>query len=132
MARIDWAVVCDLAFFDRHDRLCIVGITRKFVFPQLPVGLHQLMLVAHLADIRPVDEIAVRIEVMTPSGSSGAVPLRTEHALQVVGEYVLATLRDVPFLEEGSYRFCIGLGDAPAAIVDIPVWTHGAGARDVH
>jgi len=31
-----------MAFFDRHDRLCIVGITPKFVFPRLPVGLHQI------------------------------------------------------------------------------------------
>ena len=48
VASIDWAFVCDLAYFDRHDRLCIVGITQKFVFPRLPVGLHQIMLVAHL------------------------------------------------------------------------------------
>lgn len=132
MARVDWALVCDLAFFDRHDRLCIVGITRKFVFPHLPVGLHQLMLVGHLVDIEPVDEIVVRIEMMTPSGWSGTVPLGAEHSLQVTGEYVLATLRDVPFVEEGSYRFSIAIGDAPAAVVDIPVWTHGAGIQDVH
>jgi len=29
MARIAWALVCDLAFFDRQDRLCIVGSVQK-------------------------------------------------------------------------------------------------------
>jgi hypothetical protein len=42
MARIDWALACDLAFFDRQDRLCIVGITRRLPVPRLPLAINQL------------------------------------------------------------------------------------------
>ena len=30
MARIDWAVLCDLAFFDLQDRLCAIGLSPDF------------------------------------------------------------------------------------------------------
>jgi hypothetical protein len=68
MARLDWAVLCDLAFFDRQDRLCIVGITRKLAAPSLPLAIGQMMLVARLADMQPVEEIAVSMAIVTPKG----------------------------------------------------------------
>lgn len=68
MARIDWAVLCDLAFFDRQDRLCIVGITRQLPAPRLPLAISQMMLVGRLTDIQPVEEIAVSVAIVTPKG----------------------------------------------------------------
>ena len=56
VARIDWAVLCDLAFFDRQDRLSIIGVIRTRSAPTLPMTLHQAVLVARLADIQHVDE----------------------------------------------------------------------------
>ena len=44
MARIDWALLCDLAFFDRQDRLCVVGIVRRLPAPRLPLAISQMML----------------------------------------------------------------------------------------
>jgi len=68
MARIDWALACDLAFFDRQDRLCIVGITRRLPVPRLPLAINQLMLVARLIDLQAVEEIEVSVAVLGPSG----------------------------------------------------------------
>ena len=132
MARIDWMVVCDMAYFDRLDRLCIVGITQKFVFPRLPVGLHQIMVVAHLVDIEPEDEISVRVSLDVPDGLSGVVPLVQGQSVQVDGEYVLATLRDVPFTQEGTYRFGVSIGDAAPSVAEICVWAYSGSAGDVH
>lgn len=67
MARIDWAVLCDRAFFDRQDRLCIVGIVGTLAIPRLPLALSQMMLVAHLI-IQSVEEVAVSIAVLTRVG----------------------------------------------------------------
>ena len=32
MARIDWAILCDVAFFDRQDRLCTIGVITSSLF----------------------------------------------------------------------------------------------------
>src|SRR5262245_53892482 len=100
MARIDWAVLCDLAFMDRHDRLCVIGVTRMFPVPRLPIALHQVMLVAHLTDIRPVDEIGIVVSVVSPRGASTRPTASESIVIEMAGEYVLATLRDVPLAEE--------------------------------
>ena len=46
MARIDWPLVCDLAFFDSSGSSpCIVGIVQKLSTADLPIALGQVMLV---------------------------------------------------------------------------------------
>src|SRR5262245_24689682 len=132
MARIDWAVVCEHAFFDRQERLCLVGITRQLAFPSLPVGLHQLVVVARLADILPVDEIAVSVGVVTPSNGVVSPSMPEGLALQVIREYIVATLRDVPLSEEGNYRFQIELRGQRPASIDVSVLAHSDAAVEVH
>jgi hypothetical protein len=68
MARVDWAVLCDLAFMDRLGRLCVICVTRELFVPTLPIALHQVMLVARLTDIPSVDTIGVDAFVVSPSG----------------------------------------------------------------
>ena len=63
MARIDWVVACDLAFFDRQDRLCLVGVTSRLPVPRLPLAINQLMLVARLVDLRTVEQFEVSVAV---------------------------------------------------------------------
>ncbi len=117
MARIDWAVVCDLAFFDRQERLCLIGMARRISVPRLPLVLGQLMLVARLAEVKPVEEFEVSMAVVTPTGQ-WTTPTNP-HGVSIVmsGEYVLVTLRDLPLMEEGVYRFQVGLtGQAPVSV----------------
>src|SRR5215471_18731782 len=109
MARIDWAVVCDSAFLDRQDRLSVIGIVRRLTVPRLPTTLRQLTLVAHLADIQPVDEVAILVGMVTPGGLHGARTGSESVAIEMAGEYVLASLHDIPLLEEGAHRFQINL-----------------------
>jgi hypothetical protein len=61
-------VLCDLAFMDRLGRSCVIGVTREFFVPTLPMALHQVMLVAHLTDIPSVDTIGVGVFAVSPSG----------------------------------------------------------------
>src|SRR5262245_60180500 len=109
MAGIDWAVLCDLAFFDRQERLCLVGIVRKLPIPALPLALGQVMLVGHLSDVREVEQFQISVAVVTPRGlvtipkSSDCVEIEIAH------DYVLVTLRALPITEEGVYRFQLGL-----------------------
>lgn len=121
MARIDWAVLCDVAFMDRQDRLCVIGVTRRFPVPRLPIALHQVMLVAHLTDIQPGEEIGIAVSVVSPNGCSVRPKTSESVVIEMAGEYVLATLRDVPLSEEGLYRFEIALTGQPPASVSVSV-----------
>lgn len=120
MARIEWATLCELAFLDRQERLCIIGILRALPAPTLPISLNQVMLVAKLTDIQPVEQLSVSVRVVTPSGRRVA-PTQSEGVIiEMAREYVLATLRDVPMFEAGMYRFQIAIG-GQAVSVDVPV-----------
>jgi hypothetical protein len=118
MARIDWAVLCDLAFMDRLGRLCVIGVTREFFVPALPIALHQVVLVAHLTDVQPIDTIGVGVFVVSPHGVSARPKTSDSIIVELSGEYVLATLRNVPLTDEGMYRFDIALtGQTPTSVV---------------
>lgn len=121
MAHIDWMHLCELAYFDRQHRLCIVGITTDFVLPSLPIRLRQIMLVARVADARPGERLDVGFGVATPAGIWISPSSIDDAHVEVVGGHILVTLRDVPFTEEGAHRFGIQLGTQQLATVDVPV-----------
>ena len=102
MARIDWVVLCDMAFLDKQDRMCIVGIVRKLPTPSLPLAISQMMLVAHLTDIQPVEELEISVSVLTPSGRLSTAFSPDCMLIEMAHEYILVTLRDLPLKEEGS------------------------------
>ena len=128
MASIDWAVLCDHAFLDRQDRLCVIGIARTIPVPALPLTMHQLMLVARLTDIRPFDEVSISVGMVTPSGLRFARTGSQNVAIQVAHEYALATLREIPLMEEGVHRFQIRLRGQSVVCIDVPVFTIGRAA----
>jgi len=131
MAHIDWALLCDLAFFDKQDRLCIVGVIRQLPTPRLPLAVGHLMLVAQLSDVRPVEDVELSIAMVTPSGAA-ATPCGPDHVVvDIAHRYVLVTLRDVPLTEEGIYRFQLALNAQSVANVDIPVLTLARSAASV-
>src|SRR5262245_62566104 len=97
MAKLDWAMVCDVAYVDRFERLSVIGIARHLVAPSLPVALPQLMMVGRLADLAPVDRIEVTVAVTTPSGAFLVADESSEQfKLELAREYVLVTFRDLP------------------------------------
>ncbi len=88
MARIDWVVMCDHAFLDRQDRLCLIGIVRRLSAPRLPLALNQVMLVARLVDIQQIDEIAISVAILTPSGFCTSPKNSDYLAVEMAGEYL--------------------------------------------
>jgi hypothetical protein len=43
MARIEWALVCELAFLDRHERVSLIGVATHFPVPSLPLAINKIM-----------------------------------------------------------------------------------------
>lgn len=121
MARIDWSFVCELAYFDRHERLCVVGIVNDFVVPQLPLALSQVMVVARCSALEPTDDGGVEVDVIAPGGVRLTPADGFSVILEISGGYVLATLRDVPLLAEGTYGFRIALRGQPPVTTQVPI-----------
>lgn len=133
MARIDWALLCDLAFFDRQQRLCVVGIVRNLPTPRLPLAIGHLMIVGRLVEIRRADEVAVSVGIVTPGGVLTTSDSSDHINMEMAQEYVLVTLRNIPIREEGVYRFRMALSGQAPVFVDVPVLNAGApAAAELH
>jgi hypothetical protein len=121
MAHIEWLQLCDTAFLDNRDRLCVISVINRFPVPALPIAVHQLTLVARVVDLRPGEEIEVGLSIMTPSGLSPSPDDPQCIGIAKAGEYVLVTLRQFPLPEEGMYRFTVSLVSGNSLSLDIPV-----------
>jgi len=123
MACVEWVMACDLAYFDREARLCMVGVTRHLLLPSLPVRLRELMLVAHITDVRPGERLSIGVAVSTPGGQWIGPSDDEGIHIEVVDEYILAKLHDFPLTDEGTYRFALRVNPEQLVAVDIPVFS---------
>src|SRR5262245_28786290 len=121
MARVDWALLCELAFLDRQDRLCVVGVTTALPVPRLPILVNQLMLVARLDGLQQAEEIQLAAADVSPS-ANWKTPWRDDSVtIEMAGESLHVTLRSVPLTEEGTHSFRLLIGGHAPVSVDIPV-----------
>lgn len=124
MAKLDWAVVCDHAYFDRTDQLCIVSILRDLPAPRLPLVLPHLMFVGKLTELQMIEQFDVTVGVITPEGAVLCADADSDLiAIQLVRDYVVVTLRSVPFTHEGVYAFRMQIADADPVTIEVPVTT---------
>jgi hypothetical protein len=121
MARVDWVLVTDLAFFDRHARLCVIGIASRLTVPSLPVIVRQIMVAARVVDTVPGEAIDVGVAVSTPSGDWAIESESDSVHIELAGEYVLVTLRDLHLREEGTYRFVVAVDQQEPVAVGVSV-----------
>src|SRR5262245_29057299 len=117
---IDWAQLCEFAFMDRFSRLCLIGITRHFAVPSLPLAVRQLMIAVKLSGVQEGQILPIGVSMETPSGQSSA-PSANGYEINVLDEYALITLWDVPLSEEGTHRLAVHSGDANPYNIDLPV-----------
>jgi hypothetical protein len=121
MVRIDWAQLCEMAFFDDCDRLCLIGVMTRFPAPALPIAMRQLMIAVRIADVEAGESFGIGVSMVTPGG----VRLTPEHSdgfdIAMSAEYILITLREVPLAEEGAYRFAVSVGKGSPICIDVPV-----------
>jgi hypothetical protein len=121
MIRIDWIQLCEMAFLDDCDRLCMVGVMTRFPAPELPIAMRQLMIVVRVKDAQPKESFNVGLSMVTPSG----LTLHPQNAdgfdISITPEYLFITLRDIPLSEEGMHRFAITVGSGAPASLHVPV-----------
>jgi hypothetical protein len=121
MLRVKWAQLCEMAFFDDSERLCMIGIMNRFITPVLPTAVRQIMIVVYTAAADVEETFDIEVSIVTPGGVA-LVPNHTDgFGVAVSGEYVLLTFRDLPLKEEGVHRFTVSVGEGGPVIVDVPV-----------
>src|SRR5262249_20056143 len=120
MARMDWAQLCELAFLDDCDRLCMIGIMTRFPVPSLPIAMRQMMIVARIVDVQSGESFGVGVSLTTPSGFSIAAHQTDGFEVGIAAESVSIPLRKTPFAEKGTPRPLVSIGDGDPAVLDIP------------
>jgi hypothetical protein len=128
MAKLAWVHLCEKAFLDNCDRLCLVGMVNRLPIPTLPITVHELMLAGRVA-AGVGEEFDVSVSIVTPSGLCPSPEEPGCLEISNAGEYVLVTLRQFPVYEEGIYRFSLSIGDGAPVSVDIPVLLVGRPAH---
>src|SRR5262249_34231318 len=121
MAHIAWLHLCERAFLDNCDRLCVIGLVTRLPVPTIPIAVHQLMLVARVVDVRAGEEFEAEVSITAPSGCTPSPD--DPHCVEIesAGEYLFVTLRQLPLAEEGVFRFTVSLVSGNALSVEIPV-----------
>jgi uncharacterized protein DUF6941 len=133
VARIDWAVACELGFLDAQDRVCLIGVTTRLPVPRLPILVNQLMLVAHLADLRATEELEIAAAIVAPTGLWQTPTDADGLTIEVARDYVFVTLRGIPLYHEGVHSFRLLLSGQPAVAIDIPaIALQPVAQADVH
>ena len=121
MARIEWAHLCELAFMDSYERLCMIGIAARFSVPTLPIALRQLMIAARVVDVQAGDTLNFGVSMTMPNAASVAPSQSEGFEITLAGQYVLITLWSIPFREPGPYRFSVLLDEGEPVFLDVQV-----------
>jgi hypothetical protein len=119
MARVEWALLCDLAYFDAYRNLCMIGVQTQAPVPTLAAGSRRLAIAARVVELRPRPDVAV--SVSTPDGRLNAKAWCERIQVEAVGDYVVISLGGVPLMQEGIYRFEVSLDAWESASIDMPV-----------
>lgn len=133
MTTVDWAVVCDLAYFDSLDRLCLFGIETTGRTRTLQAGVHRLAFAVHLHDGRLRDERDVSLFITSPQGQCRAADEVLDFCVETRGEYVILHMPSFQLKEEGAYRFEVACGaDVELALCEVNVLSQPHRVAKVH
>jgi hypothetical protein len=124
MATVDWAVICDLAYFDCFNRLCLIGLETSGEVRRLPAGNNRLALAIHLQDRDPHDDPDVAVFITSPDGERRVADDVRDFWVESRGEYVLILMPSMPLPEEGVYRFEVACGTREPTMCELSVLVH--------
>jgi hypothetical protein len=119
MAKVEWALLCDLAYFDAYRNLCVIGAQTQAPVPTLPAGTRRCAIASRVVGLRPQPDVAVA--VATPDSRLNATTWCERIEVEAVGDYLIVRLRGAPLVQEGIYRFEVSVDARESASIDIPV-----------
>jgi hypothetical protein len=119
MARVEWALLCDLAYFDAYGHLCVIGAHTQCPVPMLVAGTHRITIAARVVGLRPRPDVVV--SVSTPDGRRSATTWCERIEVEALGDDLLIRLGGVPVMPEGMYRLDVLVNGEERSAIDLPV-----------
>ena len=132
MTTVDWAVICDLAYFDRFDRLCMFGLETSGQVRTLPAGNNRLAFAIHLQDRDPHDVLDVALFVRSPNGDRRVADEVRDFCVESRGDYVLILMPSISLAEQGVYRFEVACGTREPTMCEVSVLVHSHRPARIH
>src|SRR5262245_6707959 len=121
MAVIRWAQICELAFLDSFDRLCMVGVMTRFVVRSFPTVATPFMIAVRVAEMVRGEAVTIGISMNAPNGLT-AIPDQGQGVqADISADYILLRLRSAPLSGQGTHAFNISVGDGEPFTLEIPV-----------
>ena len=121
---IEWASLCDLAYFDTYQNLCVIGVQTQAAVATLPAGTQRFAIAARMAGLRRNPSVVV--SVSSPDGASSDLAPCERMEVEANGDYMLVRLGRVPLVQEGIYRFEVSVSGQEPFDIPIMVTTHSA------
>ncbi len=118
MPRVEWAVLCDLAYFDAGRNLCVFGVQTQAV-PAFSPGVRRFAIAARVPGLRP--DPSVSVSLSTPDEVSGASTGCEQLRVEASGDHLVLNIGVAPLVDHGIYRFEIRLGSQPGLALDLPI-----------
>ena len=117
MPRIEWALLCDLAYFDAYRNLCVIGVQTQPV-PSFPIGTRRFAIAARVPGLTP--HPSVTVFVSTPDAAT--IPNECDDVrVEAIGDHLLVSIGVAPLIDDGVYRFEVALGSQPPITIDLPL-----------
>jgi len=110
VAKCDWAIVCDHAFFDEDRKMCMVGVFDRIFARAVPATHLQAFLVLKLVG-EPKEKAKVRVDIIRPYGDVlGKIEGTSELGDDGTSQLKLG-IRGLPLPDFGIYAFNIYIAD---------------------
>ena len=106
VAKCDWAIVCDHAFFDEDRKMCMVGVFDRIFAKTVPATHLQAFLVLKLVG-EPKEKAKIRVDIVRPTGDVlGKIEGTSELGDDGTSQLKLG-IRGLPLPDFGIYAFNI-------------------------
>ena len=106
MAESDWAILCDYAFLDERQKICMIGVFDRVLVRSVPSTLHQSSLAIRLLG-DPNAEIDFRVEIIRPTGSELAKFEGPAKISETGSCQIQVNMAGLPLPDYGIYGFNI-------------------------
>jgi len=121
--KAEWAFLCQKASFNSDLTLNVTALFRRLVVDKLPVSIGEFLIVIALGPSQSStpEHINVSMAITNPAGQDYAPTDKKAVNIQVINEYLLVTLYEMPIITTGTYRFVFSFNGQRIVEVSLPV-----------
>jgi len=123
MPRVEWAVLCDLAYFDAGRNLCVIGMQTQTV-PAFSPGARRFAIAARVPGLGRDPRVSVSLSAPDEAPKAR---MDCEHLqIEAIGDHLVLNIGVAPLVDNGIYRFEVRVGPRSGLSLDLPIVIAGA------